>query len=64
MKNPEPYLIKHTRNHYGLTQKQCADLVYSSLNAWTKWEAGARKMHPAFWELFLIKVKNIQDKKT
>lgn len=44
-----------------LTQAEAAKLVYSSLNAWSKWERGERKMHPAIWELFQIKSYQIAD---
>jgi len=61
MKSPTPQEIKQARTDAGLTQTQAAHQVHSSLRAWQQWEyAGAyprsgRKMHPAVWELFLIK---------
>jgi len=30
-------------------------LVHVALRTWQQWEAGDRRMHPAFWELFRIK---------
>ncbi len=30
-------------------------MVHSTCRVWQQWEAGDRKMHPAFWELFRIK---------
>jgi DNA (cytosine-5)-methyltransferase 1 len=39
-----------------LTQTRAAELVHGSLRGWQQWEAGDRRMHPAFWELFLLKV--------
>ena len=52
---PLPEEIKQARRDAGLTQTQAAKMIYCSLGAWKKWEAGERKMHPAFFELFLIK---------
>jgi len=46
---------KKARMDAGLTQTEAAILIYCSLGAWQKWEQGDRTMHPAFWELFLIK---------
>ncbi|QEJ71036.1 XRE family transcriptional regulator (plasmid) [Xanthomonas oryzae pv. oryzae] len=43
------------RVNAGLTQGGAAELVYSNLRSWQKWELGERQMHPAFWELFRLK---------
>jgi putative transcriptional regulator len=56
MKSPTPEQIKKARLDAGLTQAQAAALVYSELRAWQYWEKGDRSMHPAFWELFNIKI--------
>lgn len=32
-----------------------ATLVHTTCRVWQQWEAGDRRMHPAFWELFRIK---------
>ena len=53
--NPNPYEIIGMRTNARLTQKQAADIVFSGLRTWQQWEAGDRRMHPAIWELFLIK---------
>jgi len=63
-KNPTPGEIYQARNDARLTQKQAGALVYVSERAWRNWESGAsilshRRMHPAIWELFLIKIKQI-----
>lgn len=50
-----PKLIAESRSAAGLTQSQAAELVHATRDAWAKWESGARKMHPATWELFCIK---------
>jgi putative transcriptional regulator len=54
MNNPTPAQIRESRA--GLTQTQAATLVHVGLRCWQQWEAGDRKMHPAFWELFNIKL--------
>lgn len=45
------------REAIGITaaQDRCADMLHTSRRAWQQWEKGDRKMHPAFWELALIK---------
>jgi DNA-binding transcriptional regulator YiaG len=58
--NPPPADIIAAREAAGLTQTEAAELVHSALRTWQQWEAepgtdGHRRMHPAFWELFLIK---------
>ncbi|EIK1334790.1 helix-turn-helix domain-containing protein [Salmonella enterica] len=60
-KHPDPHEIRRARLSADLTQAAAAGLVYSSLNAWSQWERGERKMHPAIWELFLIKSQQIAD---
>jgi len=44
----------------GLTQAGAGLRVHVGLRTWQKWELGERKMHPAFWELFKLKVDNEQ----
>jgi len=56
MKSPIPEKIKQIRREAGLSQTRAAAIMYCSLGAWQKWENGTRRMHPAFWELFLIKL--------
>ena len=55
---PTPAAIRAAREAAGLSQTAAAALIHSSLGAWQKWEAGERRMHPAFFELFLIKSVN------
>lgn len=52
---PGAAVIKLSRNAAELTQAQAAQLVYVTPGAWQKWELGKAKMHPAMWELFLLK---------
>lgn len=58
MTSPTPAAIRAARAAAGLTQTQAAALIYCTLRGWQDWEAGKRAMHPAFFELFLLKVGN------
>ena len=51
-----PEKIKEARVKAGLTLQEAADLVHVNVRSWQKWEAGERSMHPAFWELFILKI--------
>jgi len=53
--NPLPATIKRGRELAGLTQAQAAALLHTTYRVWAQWEVGDRRMHPAFYELFLIK---------
>ncbi len=55
--NPTPEAIKAAREAAGLSQTEAGALIYSGLRSWQHWEAGERRMHPAMWELFLLKTK-------
>ncbi|EOV4287862.1 helix-turn-helix domain-containing protein [Escherichia coli] len=59
MTQPAPDEIRAAREAAGLTQSAAAALVHANLRSWQKWEAGERAMHPAFWELFLIKTNRL-----
>lgn len=50
-----PEEIKRVRLASGLTQTQAAELVHVTLRSWQRYEAGEKRIHPAMWELFLIK---------
>lgn len=52
---PPPAEIRAWREAAGLTQTEAARLVHAGLRTWQQWEAGERRMHPAFWELARIK---------
>lgn len=61
MKNPTTSEIRQARESAGLSQTEAARLVHSALRTWQQWEAepgsaSHRKMHPAFWELFELKI--------
>lgn len=47
--------ILAARKAAGLTQTAAADLVHTTCRVWQQREHGDRKMHPAFWELFVWK---------
>lgn len=53
--NPSPSDIKSARTAAGLTQTAAGAILHTSCRVWQQWEAGDRRMHPAFWELFRIK---------
>lgn len=53
--NPSPDEVTKARIAAGLTQQQAAEIVYSGLRTWQQWEAEDRRMHPALFELFLLK---------
>lgn len=53
---PSKEEIKEARKAAGLTQTEAAVLVCTTCRVFQQWEAGDRQMHPAFWELFNIKV--------
>ena len=54
--NPLPEQVRAAREAAGLSQTAAAALIHCTLRGWQEWEAGNRRMHPAFWELFRIKV--------
>ena len=47
--------IRELRERSELTQAAAAALLYTSPRAFQQWEHGDRKMHPAFWELLVLK---------
>lgn len=57
--NPKPADVLAARTAARLTQTEAAALIYVTLSAWQRWEAGDRQMHPAFWELWHIKLKGL-----
>jgi DNA-binding transcriptional regulator YiaG len=54
--NPTPEQVRAAREAARLTQTQAAALVHTTCRTWQQWEAGDRRMHPTFWELFRIKI--------
>lgn len=58
---PLPATIKEQRRAANLTQAEAATLVHSHERRWREWEAGAHKMAPGLWELFLLKVAQLAE---
>lgn len=54
-KYPDPSAIIELRQKNGMTQKQAAECTQVSSRAWQHWEAGDRRMHPAFFNFFNLK---------
>jgi DNA-binding transcriptional regulator YiaG len=54
--NPKPDALKKAREETGLSQREAAELIYSTERTWQDWELGQRRMHPALWELWRAKV--------
>jgi len=70
-RNPKPAEIKAARIKAGLSQAAAGELIYINQQAWNLYEtevgsttAGGisahRRMHPAFWDLFQRKVKEME----
>jgi putative transcriptional regulator len=62
---PRPEEVRMAREEAGLTQTQAAELVHTGWQTWAKWETdatsdSARRMHPATWELFQVKLEIIK----
>lgn len=55
-RNPKPAEIRAAREAAGLTQTEAGAVIYCTLRAWQDWESGERRMHPAMWELWKIKM--------
>ncbi len=55
--NPTTEEIKEARSHAGLSQQKAADMVHSPQRSWQSWEYGISPMHPAIFELFVMKSK-------
>ena len=53
---PLPAEIRAAREAAGLSARAAGELVHTTTRVWQQWEAGDRAMHPAFWELFGIKI--------
>ena len=59
---PSPAEIRAAREAAGLTQTAAGVKVHTTCRTWQQWEAGDRRMHPAFWELFCIKIHKAEDR--
>lgn len=59
--SPKPWDIRTARHKTGLTMEEAGALVFSSRSTWLSWERNPdhpdnAAMHPAFAELFALKV--------
>jgi len=60
MESPSPSDVRAARLAEGLTLAAASALIHSRWRSWQNWEAGTRRMHPAMWELFLIKTHRLK----
>lgn len=56
-RSPSGEEIALLRRMVGLTQEASAELVCYSRRGWQLCETGERKMHPAAWQLYRIRVE-------
>jgi len=59
-RNPLPDEIRAARAKAALSQRDAANLVFSSTRSWQQWESAIgtpdhRRMHPAAWWLFKLR---------
>lgn len=57
--NPTPAEILSARESAGLTQQEAGELLHTGWRTWQNWELEGpenRRMPPAAWELFKVKV--------
>lgn len=54
---PEGQGLRVARELAGLSQAEAAALLYRTARNWQQWELGERRMDPALWELFQLKVR-------
>ncbi len=59
MDSPTPEEIKQRRVDSGLSQTNAGKLIHSNLKSWQRWEYDKNDMHPALWELFVLKTKKL-----
>jgi len=52
---PTPNEIKEARERASMTQSVAGATIRGTMRSWQDYEAGARRMHPGLFELFLIK---------
>jgi DNA-binding transcriptional regulator YiaG len=56
---PTPDAIRAWRRATGLSAAAAGALVHSTGRVWQQWEAGERRMHPAFWDLAQRKAREL-----
>lgn len=65
-RNPAPSEIRAAREMAGITLERAAILVHTEIRTFQHWETepgleSHRRMHAAFWELFLRKCLELQE---
>lgn len=53
---PTPDQIREARAATGMSAREAAKVIHSTLRTWQDWERGIARMHPGLWELFLLKI--------
>ena len=54
-RTPSPDEVREFRRSRNLSAEQAGALVHVTGRAWQRWESDDRPMHPAFFELALLK---------
>ncbi len=54
MRTPSPDEVRRERERAGWDLTAAASAVGVTERAWRNWEAGARKMPPGLWQLFVL----------
>jgi DNA-binding transcriptional regulator YiaG len=58
--SPPAAHIKQLRHHLGLNQPDFGEMLHCAARTVQEWEGARRTMHPAMWELALIKAERIK----
>ncbi|MEI2416239.1 helix-turn-helix transcriptional regulator [Orrella sp. JC864] len=53
--NPTPEQVRAARDAAGHTQTEAARTIGLTLVAWQRYEAGERRMHPTYWDAYLLR---------
>lgn len=61
MTSPSPDLIRLTRLLSKLTIRESAAMVGVTIGTWAKYESGMHAMKPSMWELYNIKLADLDD---
>lgn len=51
---PTPRDVRAARELAGLSQKQAAELMQTTIGTWIQWETSKRQMHQRTYELFVL----------
>ena len=57
--HPTPEQVRAARDKAGLSSAQAGALVHTTARVFQQWAAGDRKMHPAMWQLFQLKLEHL-----